>query len=109
MKHLIAIMISLFVGYAGVVLAQPNSTQGAAPTPAPVALTDGVVRKVDKNGQRITIRHAEIKSMDMPPMTMVFRVKDPALLAKLKPGDRIRFAAESIGGLLTVTNVVPAN
>jgi len=41
----------------------------------------------------------------MPPMTMVFRVKDPAMLEQLKVGDRIHFIADKIGGQFTVTQI----
>ena len=49
------------------------------------AMTEGEVRKVDAAAGKITLKHGEIKSLDMPPMTMVFRVKDPALLARCRP------------------------
>ena len=53
----------------------------------------GEVRKVDRDNQKITVQHGEIKSLDMPPMTMAFTVKDPALLEAAKPGDKVRFVA----------------
>ena len=61
------------------------------------------VRKVDKAGGKLTLKHGEIKSLDMPPMTMVFRVKDKAWLEQLAAGDRIRFDAEKIDGQYVVT------
>ena len=57
-------------------------------------LTEGEVRKVDKETLKLTIKHGEIKNLDMPPMTMVFLVKPAALMEKVKVGDRIRFSAE---------------
>jgi Cu(I)/Ag(I) efflux system periplasmic protein CusF len=71
-------------------------------------MTDGEIRKVDKAGAKLTLRHAEIKSLDMPPMTMVFHVKDPKMLDRVKTGDKVRFAAEKIGGNYTVTALEPA-
>lgn len=71
-------------------------------------LADGEVRKVDPATGRVTLKHGEIRNLDMPPMTMVFRLKDPALAAKLKPGDKVRFAAEKQGGDYVVTDVQPA-
>ena len=68
-------------------------------------MTDGEVRKVDREGGKVTLRHAEIKSLDMPAMTMVFVVKDKAMLDKLKVGDKIKFKANSDGGKLTVTEI----
>ena len=72
------------------------------------AMTDGEIRKVDKEAGKITIRHGEIRNLDMPAMTMVFRVKDPAMLDRVKPGDRVRFHAEDVAGVLVVTALVPA-
>lgn len=70
-------------------------------------MTDGEVRKVDMETKKITIRHGVIENLGMPPMTMVFQVKDPALLDKVKAGDKIKFAAEKNGGTFTVTQIVP--
>jgi Cu(I)/Ag(I) efflux system protein CusF len=71
-------------------------------------LVDAEVRKVDKDAAKITLKHGAIKNLDMPPMTMVFRVKDTALLDKLKAGDKIRFEAEKVEGAYTVTRVEAA-
>ncbi len=72
-------------------------------------LTNGEVRKVDKEAAKVTIKHGEIKNLDMPPMTMVFRVKDAALLDKLKAGDQVRFRAEKdAGGALVVSAIEAA-
>jgi Cu(I)/Ag(I) efflux system periplasmic protein CusF len=70
---------------------------------APSALADGEVRKVNKDAKKLTIKHGPIPSLDMPPMTMVYRVKDPAMLDQVKPGDKIKFAADKIDGAYTVT------
>lgn len=68
-------------------------------------MTEGVIRKVNKDAEKLTIKHGEIKSLDMPPMTMVFRVKDAAMLEQVKAGDKVRFAVESKGGAMTVTKI----
>jgi Cu/Ag efflux protein CusF len=65
----------------------------------------GEVTKLDKAGGRITLKHGEIKHLDMPPMTMVFRAANPKLLDGLAVGDRVRFSAERINGQYTVTAV----
>ena len=75
----------------------------AASTAWGQALTAAEVRKVDTAQARITLRHGEIKNLDMPPMTMVFRVKDPRLIEKLAPGDKVLFSAEKIDGNYVVT------
>ena len=81
------------------------STAVAATASAQAEMSEGVVRKVNKDAQKITIRHGELKNLDMPPMTMVFRVKDPAFLDKVKTGDEIHFVAEKIEGQFTVTQL----
>ena len=68
----------------------------------------GEVRKVERDNQKITIKHGEIKSLDMPPMTMVFTVKDPALLEATKPGDKVRFGVAREDGKFVVTAIEPA-
>ncbi len=66
-------------------------------------LIEGEIRKVDKEAAKLTIRHGEIKRLAMAPMTMVFRVQDPAMLDKVKAGDKVQFAADKVEGMLTVT------
>ena len=72
---------------------------------AAVDMTDGEIRKVDIEAKKITIKHGEIKNLDMPGMTMVFQVKDAAMLKKVKAGDKVRFTAEKAGGAIIVTNI----
>lgn len=69
--------------------------------------TEGEVRKVDKSAGKITLKHGEIKNLDMPPMTMVFTARDPALLDKVKAGDKVVFNAEKDGGQYVVTAIEP--
>jgi Cu(I)/Ag(I) efflux system periplasmic protein CusF len=79
-----------------------------ATTTAPVAaaeMTQAEVRKIDAENKKITLKHGEIKSLDMPPMTMVFSVKEASLLEALKVGDKIQFVAEKINGNYVVTKV----
>ena len=71
-------------------------------------LADAEVRKVDKEARKITLKHGEIRNLDMPPMTMVFQVKDPAVLDKVKQGDKVKFTAEKVNGAYTVTSIEPA-
>ncbi len=71
-------------------------------------LSDGEIRKVDIDAKKITIKHGPIANLDMPGMTMVFQVKDPALLDRAKAGDKVRFAAEKIGGAYVVTRIEPS-
>jgi Cu(I)/Ag(I) efflux system protein CusF len=75
---------------------------------AAATLADGEVRKVDKDAKKITIKHGPLANLDMPPMTMVFQVKDAAMLDKVKAGDKVKFQAEKIGGAFAVTWIEPA-
>ena len=68
-----------------------------------MAWTDGDVKKIDRKAQTITLQHGLIKNLDMPAMTMVFKVKTPALLERVKVGDKVKFSAEMPNGALTVT------
>lgn len=68
-------------------------------------MTDGEIKKVDKESGKITIKHGEIKNLDMPAMTMVFRVKNSTMLEQFKAGDKINFIADKINGNFTVTQM----
>lgn len=96
--------------------ASPPAASAPAPTPlaAPAAsrlpMVTAEVRRVDAGGGKVTLKHSDIPNLDMPPMTMVFQVRNPAQLASLKPGDKIRFSADKINGAYTVIELeaVPA-
>ena len=70
-------------------------------------MADGEVRKIDQENGKITLRHGDIKHMDMPPMTMVFVVRDKTLLDKTTVGAKIQFMATSENGQMTVTDIQP--
>ncbi len=78
------------------------------PASASADMADGEVRKVDKENKKITLKHGVIKSLDMPGMTMVFGIKDAALLDNLKTGDKVKFKAEQTGTAIVVTEIQPA-
>jgi Cu(I)/Ag(I) efflux system protein CusF len=71
-------------------------------------MSEGVVRKIDVANARITLRHGPLANLDMPPMTMVFRVQPPELLSGIKVGDTVKFRAEQIDGAYTVTAIQAA-
>ena len=77
--------------------------QGSMP-----AMTDAEVRKIDMEAGKITLRHAEIKHLEMPPMTMVFTVQDKALLYRVKVGDKVRFQVMMKQGQMLLTDITPA-
>lgn len=72
------------------------------------AMVDGEVKKIDKDAGKLTIKHGPLTNLDMPAMTMVFRVADPTMLEQVKAGDKIRFLAERKNGAITVTKLEAA-
>jgi Cu(I)/Ag(I) efflux system periplasmic protein CusF len=86
-------------GHAGHHDSAAQLAQASAP------LAEGEIRRVDKEAKKLTIKHGPIPNLDMPAMTMVFQVKDPALLDQVKAGDKVKFQAEKAGGQYTVTKI----
>ncbi|WP_428418600.1 copper-binding protein [Methylibium sp.] len=81
---------------------------GASVAAAAAPMADGEVRKIDKEQGKVTLRHGPIASLEMPGMTMVFKVADPKMLDRVKEGDKVKFAAEKVNGAITVTAIEPA-
>ncbi|MGE4338411.1 MAG: copper-binding protein [Pigmentiphaga sp.] len=81
----------------------------AVPTPpaeaAPSSPMKGEVRRVDANGGRITLKHGPIPELDLPAMTLVYRVQDQTLIVPLKPGDSVVFTADRIDGQYVVISI----
>ena len=71
-------------------------------------MVDGVVKKVDKSAGKVTLSHGPLTNLDMPAMTMVFRVKDAGWLEQMKAGDKIRFMADNVNGAVTIVHFEPA-
>jgi Cu(I)/Ag(I) efflux system periplasmic protein CusF len=117
MKKLQLLLIAAAMGGVAATggLAQAQSGHDGHHAATPVAskpakageMTEGEVRKIDKEGKKITLKHGPIKNLDMPAMTMVFVAADPALLEKVKVGEKVRFVATNPGGKLTVTDIQP--
>jgi Cu(I)/Ag(I) efflux system protein CusF len=108
-KFLAVSAIALGVAWpmSGFAQASTDSTSAAATNPA-VSLSEGEIRRLDPESGKLTIRHGEIRNLDMPPMTMVFTASDKSQLAGLKVGDRIRFVASNEGGKYLVSEIQPA-
>lgn len=85
--------------------AQDHAQHGTATAGAAVAMTSGEVRKVDAEQGKVTLKHEPIANLDMPAMTMVFRVATPEMLKDLKAGDKVQFRAESANGGIVVTHI----
>jgi Cu(I)/Ag(I) efflux system protein CusF len=88
---------------------QANDMTNAPGATAAVEMSHGEVKSIDKDGGKLTIKHGELKNLGMPGMTMVFRVKDPAMLGQVNAGDKIDFMAEKVNGALTVTMLAPSH
>lgn len=110
MKRAIALTMLTLAALAAPASAQ-QADHGARHAAAPAqmaqagASVQAEVRKVDKEAKKLTLKHGPIPNLDMPAMTMVFRVQDPAMLEQVKAGDKVRFAAENVNGQLTVTRI----
>lgn len=85
-----------------------HGAQAGAKATAAAELVDGEVKKIDKGAGKITLRHGELKSLNMPAMSMVFRVKDAAMLDQVKTGDKVKFAADRVNGAVTIVELKPA-
>lgn len=94
-------------------LAQHKHGPATAATPAAkgaaAELAEGEIRRIDAALGLVLLRHGEIRSLNMGPMTMSFRLKDPAMAAGLKAGDKVRFTAEQKGDLLLITRIEKAH
>ena len=78
------------------------------PATAIAQLASGIsakVEKVDESADKVTLDHAAIPGLDMPAMTMVYKVRDPKMLKSVKAGDKVKFNIEKINGQLTVTKI----
>ena len=83
----------------------PSPAKPIVTAQAGAVMSDAEVRTINKDAGKITLKHGEIKNLDMGAMTMVFQVKDAALLDKVKEGDKVQFTAEKIRGQYTVTGI----
>ena len=111
MKNITPWLLFCVLTASGHAVAQnTQQTPGAASTTpslviAPTEMTQAEVRKVDVAAGKLTLKHGEIKNLDMPPMTMVFQVKDRAFLTQVKAGDQVKFTADKIKGAYTVLSI----
>jgi len=102
-RALAAIAISAFtaIGMSAPAGATSHPSHAARAT----TLSDGEIRKVDKDTKKLTIRHGPLENLGMPAMTMVFQVRDMAMLDVVNVGDKVRFSADKVGGAYTVTHL----
>lgn len=110
----VVIAIALFASGTPLLASAQTAPAPGAAAAAPMAampaaaMVDAEVRKVDKDTKKITLKHAEIPNLEMPGMTMVFQVKDPAMLDAVKAGDKVKFKAEKVGGAFVITDMQAA-
>jgi len=71
-------------------------------------LSEGTVKKIDAASQRVMLTHGPIENLGMPPMTMMFKVKDATMLKQVKNGDKVHFRVEDLGGEYTVVRIETA-
>lgn len=116
MKHMFpSLVLALACAAPASVLAQTTDPAAhhvmaqASPAAATADMATGEVRKVDKSAAKLTLKHGEIKHLDMPPMTMVFNVRVKAMLDQFKAGDKVRFRAVNDAGKYTVTEIEKAD
>ncbi|HEX4508514.1 MAG TPA: copper-binding protein [Burkholderiaceae bacterium] len=69
------------------------------------AAIDGEVKKIDKPAGRLTLKHAEVKQFDMPPMTGAYKVAVPGMLEGLQVGDHVRFSLDRVRDQYTITKI----
>ncbi len=82
-----------------------DKAPAAAAPSANAVMTAGEITRVDARGGKLTIRHEDIKNLEMPAMTMVFALKDAAQAAQFNAGDKVRFHVQDDGGTLTITRI----
>jgi len=107
MKTIALTLGLLLAGSHALAQSQANEHDSHHATPVASETTEAEVRKVDKAAKKITLKHGEIKNLDMPPMTMVFQVKDASLLDRVQAGDKVRFTADKVGGAYIVLTLEP--
>jgi Cu/Ag efflux protein CusF len=72
-------------------------------------MAEGEIKKINRDSKKMTIKHGDIKSLDMPGMTMVFQIRDNSLLETFKAGDKVKFVIEKLDGAFVVTSMQLAN
>jgi Cu(I)/Ag(I) efflux system protein CusF len=102
MKHIL-LMTTLLISTTS--LHAESSPPVSPPAGQVGVMTEGVVKKINLDSGKITLKHEPITNLDMPAMTMIFRAQPPSLLNSVRVADTVKFHAESINGALTVTAI----
>ncbi|MDI4635228.1 copper-binding protein [Pelomonas sp. V22] len=107
----LASLIVAGASLAGTAAAQAmdhSKMHGTAASASAAEMTEGEIKKIDKDNKKLTIKHGDIRNLDMPGMTMVFQVKDPAMVDQVKVGDKVRFVVEKTASGFVVTELARA-
>jgi Cu/Ag efflux protein CusF len=109
MKKLASIIIasSFFTMSATSFAASHATAPASAASATSLPMADAEIRKIDLENKKVTLKHGEIKNLDMPGMTMVFQVKDGVMLDNIKAGDKVKFTADKVNGSYTVMSIEP--
>jgi Cu(I)/Ag(I) efflux system periplasmic protein CusF len=110
MKKLTSIIVAsaLFTMSAASFAASHTAAPASAASATSLPMADAEIRKIDLENKKVTLKHGEIKNLDMPSMTMVFQVKDGVMLDNIKAGDKVKFTADKVNGSFTVMSIEPA-
>jgi Cu/Ag efflux protein CusF len=103
-KHLFAVLL-VFSAACSTTLRAQDKPQPLSGGVSVENMADGEIKKVDRENKKVTIKHGQIKNLDMPGMTMVFQIRDATLLETFKAGDKVKFVAEKLDGAFVVTGI----
>jgi Cu(I)/Ag(I) efflux system periplasmic protein CusF len=109
MKKLTSIILgsTLFTMGAASFAASHTGAPVSSASATSLPMADAEIRKIDLENKKVTLKHGEIKNLDMPGMTMVFQVKDGVKLDNIKAGDKVKFTADKVNGSYTVMSIEP--
>ncbi len=106
-----SIVLPLLLALSLPAVAGEHDHQHASSTDTAIAdeYVNAEVRKIDADNGKLTLKHEALKQFDMPGMTMGFRVADPAMLAPLAVGDKVRFIPGKVNGQYVVKKIEKMN
>ena len=90
MKFLLKLIVLL--SFAGIAFAQTHQATG-------------VVKRTDRAKGVVSLKHDPVKSLNWPGMTMDFNVRDPKLLAGVKPDQKVKFEFVEEKGSYVITSI----
>lgn len=99
------VMAGAFSGSAALAQDHSQHMAGAETKVKADAMSSGEIVKVDKAAAKLTIKHGPLSNLNMPGMTMNFKVSKAAMLDQVKAGDKVNFVVEKLNGALTVTSL----